>query len=54
MRRRRAEKREVVPDPKHKNISVARFINIIMLEGKRSIAEKIVYECFDGPFFYPS
>jgi small subunit ribosomal protein S7 len=47
MRRRRAEKREVIPDPKYKSITVARFINIIMLEGKRSTAEKIVYKCFD-------
>ena len=47
MRRRRADKREVIPDPKYKSITVARFINIIMLEGKRSTAEKIVYKCFD-------
>lgn len=47
MRRRRAEKREVIPDPKYKNVTVARFINIIMTRGKRSIAEKIVYKSFD-------
>jgi len=47
MRRRRAEKREVLPDPKYKNVTVARFINIMMTRGKRSIAEKIVYKCFD-------
>ena len=47
MRRRRAERREVIPDPKYKNIAVSRFINILMTRGKRSIAEKIVYRCFD-------
>jgi small subunit ribosomal protein S7 len=47
MRRRRAEKREIIPDPKHKNVQVARFINIIMMQGKRSTAEKIVYKAFD-------
>ncbi len=47
MRRRRAEKREVIPDPKYKSAVVSRFINIVMLEGKKSIAEKIVYKCFD-------
>lgn len=47
MRRRRAEKREVIPDPKYKNVNVARFINIIMTRGKKSVAEKIVYKCFD-------
>jgi len=47
MRRRRASKREVIPDPKYKNVTVARFINILMTRGKRSVAEKIVYKCFD-------
>jgi small subunit ribosomal protein S7 len=47
MRRRRAEKREVIPDPKYKSVQVARFINIIMERGKRSTAEKIVYKAFD-------
>jgi len=47
MRRRRAEKREVLPDPKYKSVLVSKFINMIMLKGKRSIAEKIVYRCFD-------
>ena len=47
MRRRRAEKREVIPDPKYKNTTVSRFINVVMLQGKKSIAEKIVYNCFD-------
>ncbi|MDD5496047.1 MAG: 30S ribosomal protein S7 [Candidatus Omnitrophica bacterium] len=48
MRRRRAEKREVIPDPKYKNVYVSRFINIIMTRGKKAVAEKIVYRCFDS------
>lgn len=47
MRRRRAEKRQVIPDPKYKNVTVARFINIMMTRGKKAVAEKIVYKCFD-------
>jgi len=47
MRRRRAEKREVTPDPKYKNATVSRFINILMTRGKKSTAEKILYKCFD-------
>jgi len=47
MRRRRAEKREVIPDPKYKSAVVSRFMNIIMKEGKKSKAEHIVYRCFD-------
>ena len=47
MRRRRAEKREVIPDPKYKSAMVSRFINIIMQQGKKSKAEHIVYKCFD-------
>jgi small subunit ribosomal protein S7 len=47
MRRRRAEKREILPDPKYKNAVVSKFINIVMTQGKRAIAEKIVYRCFD-------
>ena len=47
MRRRRAEKREVIPDPKYKSAIVSRFINIIMKEGKKSTAEHIVYRCFE-------
>jgi small subunit ribosomal protein S7 len=43
MRRRRAEKREVIPDPKYKNTTVSRFINAIMTQGKKSKAEGIVY-----------
>ncbi len=47
MRRRRAEKREVIPDPKYKNTTVSRFINVVMIQGKKAVAERIVYKCFD-------
>ena len=47
MRRRRAEKRTVIPDPKYKSTTVSRFVNIIMERGKKSVAERIVYKCFD-------
>lgn len=47
MRRRRAEKRQIIPDPKYKNVTVARFINIMMTRGKKAVAEKIVYKSFD-------
>ncbi len=47
MRRRRAEKREITPDPKYKNVWVSKFINIVMTRGKKAVAEKVVYKCFD-------
>jgi len=42
-RRREVPKRVVLPDPKFNDVIVTKFINIIMLDGKRSIAEKIFY-----------
>ncbi len=48
MRRRRAEKREISADPKYNNQMVARFINVIMIEGKKSVAENIVYGAIDA------
>lgn len=47
MRRRQAEKRDTVADPKYDNKIVTKFINIIMIEGKRAIAERIVYGAFN-------
>lgn len=47
MRRRRAEVREVIPDPKYNSKLITKFINIVMLMGKRSIAERIVYGALD-------
>lgn len=42
-RRRASEQRKLDPDPKYNNILVTKFINMVMKDGKRSIAEKIVY-----------
>lgn len=42
-RRRVAEKREILPDPIFQNETIAKFINRVMLSGKKAIAEKIVY-----------
>ena len=47
MRRRRAIRREVIPDPKFNNKMVSRFINIMMLQGKKWNAEKILYSALD-------
>ena len=46
-RRRRAEKREILPDPKFKDIVLSKFMNNLMLDGKKSVSEKIVYGAFD-------
>jgi small subunit ribosomal protein S7 len=46
-RRHRAEKREVIPDAKFGDIVVAKFMNSIMYEGKKSVAEAIVYGAFE-------
>ena len=42
-RRRRAPKREILPDPKYKSELIAKFVNHVMVSGKKSVAEKIVY-----------
>ncbi|MGL4324976.1 MAG: 30S ribosomal protein S7 [Beijerinckiaceae bacterium] len=46
-RRHRAEKREVIPDPKFHDIVVTKFMNAVMYEGKKSTAERMVYGAFD-------
>ncbi len=46
-RRKRAEKRQVLPDPKFGDVTLAKFVNIVMKDGKKSIAEKIVYGALD-------
>ena len=46
-RRHRAEKREIHPDPKFGNVVVTKFMNSIMYEGKKSVAETIVYGAFE-------
>ena len=47
MRRRQAFKRALIPDVRYNNELVARLINTIMLKGKKSIAQEIVYGAFD-------
>jgi small subunit ribosomal protein S7 len=47
-RRHRAEKREIIPDPKFGDLVVTKFMNAIMYDGKKSVAEKIVYDAFDS------
>ena len=46
-RRHRAEKREVIPDPKFKDVVVSKFMSCLMFDGKRSLAERIVYGAFE-------
>jgi small subunit ribosomal protein S7 len=47
MRKRRAEKRYVKPDPKFNDVLVAKFINYIMWDGKKNTAREILYDTFD-------
>ncbi|MDO6963031.1 30S ribosomal protein S7 [Rhizobium alvei] len=47
-RRHKAEKREINPDPKFGDLVVTKFMNAIMYDGKKSVAEKIVYGAFDA------
>ena len=46
-RRHRAERREILPDPKFGNLKVSRFMNSVMRQGKKSVAESIVYGALD-------
>ncbi len=47
MRRRKAQEREVLPDPKFNSKIVAKFINMVTLQGKKSLAEKMIYGAFE-------
>ena len=47
MRKRRAEKRDVLPDAIYNSKVVTKLINAVMLDGKKGTAEKIIYEAFD-------
>jgi len=47
MRRRRAPKRDIKTDPKYDSLVVGNLVNIIMRDGKKSIAQKIIYDAFD-------
>ena len=46
-RRNRPPRREIEPDVKHNSVTVARFINRLMMRGKKSTAERILYDAFD-------
>jgi small subunit ribosomal protein S7 len=45
-RRREVPKREILPDPKFNSSDVTKFVNVIMLDGKKAVAERIVYGAF--------
>jgi len=47
-RRRKADKRDIIPDPIFNDRVLSRFINIVMNDGKKSIAEKIVYKALNN------
>ncbi|MEE9450075.1 MAG: 30S ribosomal protein S7 [Ignavibacteriaceae bacterium] len=47
MRKRRAEKRFIKPDPKFNDLMVAKFTNSLMLQGKKSTVRKIIYDAFN-------
>ena len=42
-RRREVPKREILPDPKFGSVELAKFMNVVMLDGKKAVAERIVY-----------
>jgi len=45
-RRREVPKRIILPDPKYKDVDVSKFVNVVMLHGKKAVAEGIVYGAF--------
>ena len=47
-RRREVPKREILPDPKFGSVDVTKFSNVIMLAGKKAVAERIIYGAFDA------
>mgnify|MGYP003327948718 CR=1 FL=1 len=47
-RRHAAEKREVLGDPKYGDVTITKFMNLMMLDGKKSVAEKIFYGAMEG------
>ena len=46
-RRRRPEKREILPDPRFGDVVLSKFMNLVMYEGKKSVAEAIVYSALE-------
>ena len=47
-RRRRPEQREILPDPRFGDVVLSKFMNLVMVEGKKSVAESIVYNALDS------
>jgi small subunit ribosomal protein S7 len=47
MRKRKAPKRHILPDPKYKSVLVTKFVNNLMFGGKKAVAEKIFYDAID-------
>ncbi len=47
-RRRQATKRQIIPDPKFRSTLVSRLVSTVMISGKKSTAERIVYQAFDS------
>jgi len=47
MRKRRAEKRFIKPDPKFNDVLVSKFINYLMLDGKKTVTRKVLYDAFE-------
>jgi small subunit ribosomal protein S7 len=46
-RRRVPERQEILPDPKHGSVLLAKFINMVMVDGKKSLAERVLYGALD-------
>jgi small subunit ribosomal protein S7 len=47
-RRKSSAKRDVIPDPVYKDATVAKFINMMMIQGKKAVAQSIIYSAFDN------
>jgi small subunit ribosomal protein S7 len=47
-RRREVPKRDILPDPKYGSSDVAKFVNVLMTAGKKSVAERILYGAFES------
>ena len=46
-RRKKINKREIEPDPRYKDKTISKFVNVVMLDGKKTTAEKIIYDALD-------
>ena len=46
-RRREVPKRDILPDPKYGSVDLSKFVNVVMIEGKKAVAERIIYGALD-------